>query len=121
MKHKKFRFLLSHLLEEKVLFWGQIFKVEILTNLHVLRSSESEKHIFSKWSVCMCVCLLSDNSKTKYSRNIKFGILHLYYIQMLLETFYKDRTKTLCTGAHKRILIYFGLWREFLSNEFSYF
>ena len=27
---------------------------------------------------------------------------------MLLETFYKDRTKTLCTGPRKRILIHNG-------------
>ena len=111
-------FLLSKV--EKVMFWGQIFEMEILMDLHVLRSPESEKHIFSVWSVCMCVCLCvcvcvclsvclcvcyQHNSKTNYSRNIKFGILHLYHVQILLETFYKDRTKTLCTGAHKRILI----------------
>ena len=65
-------------------------------DLHVLRSPESENHIFSVWSVCMCVSVCTcacyqQNSKTNYSRNIKFGILHLYYTQMLLETFHKDR------------------------------
>ena len=43
----------SYLEEEKVLFWGQIFEVEILMDLHVLRSPVYEKHIFSVWSVCM--------------------------------------------------------------------
>ena len=101
---------------KKVLFQSQIFEIEILIDLHVLRSPKSESHIFSKWSVCKCVCLgvcvcvclcvcYQYNSKTNYSRNIKFGIQHLYHIQMLLETFYNDRTKTLCTGAHKRILL----------------
>ena len=53
-----FFFIFSYLQVEKVLFLVQIFEVEILMDLHVLRSSESEKHIFSKWSVCMCVCLI---------------------------------------------------------------
>ena len=42
---------------------------------------------------------------------------------MLLETFYEDWAKTLCTGAYKRILIHYGiklwteLWTEFLVIE----
>ena len=90
---------------KKVMFWSRIFEMEILMDLHVLRSPESENHIFSKWSVCICVggeCVFfyQHNSKTKCSRIFKFGILHLYHIQMLLETFHKDQTKTLCMGAH---------------------
>ena len=106
-----FYFLLP-IRRESIVF-GQIFEMEILMDLHVLRSPESEKHIFSLQSVCMCVCVsvclcicYQHNSKTNYSRNIKFGILYLYHVQMLLETFHKDRTKTLCTGAHRRILIH---------------
>ena len=88
-------------------FLGQIFEVEILMELHVLRYPESEKHIFSVWSVCVCLCVCyQHNSKTNYSRKIKFGILHLHHVQMLLETFCEYRTKTLCTGVHKRILIH---------------
>ena len=65
----------SYLYVEKVLFLSQIFEVEILMDLHVLRSPESENHIFSKWSVymCLCVCLCvcyQHNSKTSNSRNI---------------------------------------------------
>ena len=111
-------FLLPISRQSIVLGWN--FEMQTLMDIHVLRSPESENHIFSVWSVCMCVCLYvcmsvslcvcyQHNSKTKCSRNIKFGILHLYHIQMLLETFYKDRTKTLCTGEHKRILIHEGL------------
>ena len=52
---------------EKARFWGQIFKMKVLEILHVLRSPESKKHIFSDLSVrmfvcisvCMVVCLLS--------------------------------------------------------------
>ena len=36
-------------MSEKVLFMGQIFKLEILLNLQVLRSPESENHVFSRW------------------------------------------------------------------------
>ena len=50
--------------------------------------------------VSLSVCY-QHNSETNYSRNIKFGIQHFYHIQMLLETFHEDRTKTLCTGTHK--------------------
>ena len=92
---------------EKILFWGQIFEMEILMDLHIMRSPETVNYIFSVWSVCMYVSLCVPyqyNSKTNYIRNIKFGILYLYHISTLFETFfYKDRTKTLCTGAHKRI------------------
>ena len=98
-------FTFSYLLTEKVLFWGQISEMEILMELHVLRSPESENHIFSVWCVCMCVCY-QHNSETNNSRIFKFGILYLYHWQMLLETLYKDRTKTLCAGAHKKILIH---------------
>ena len=38
---------------------------------------------------------------------------------MLLETFYEGWTDNLCTGVHKRILIYYDLWREFLLVHFS--
>ena len=90
---------------EKVLFLGQLFEMEILMDLHVLRSPESENHIFSVWSEYVCVCVCDEhNSETNCSRNIKFGILHLYHIQILLKTFHIDRTKTLCTRAHKIIL-----------------
>ena len=35
--------------------WGQIFKIEILMDLHGMRTPESENHVFSIWSVCMYV------------------------------------------------------------------
>ena len=44
---------------EKVLFWGQIFELEILIHLHVWRFPESENHIFNCWSLCPYVGLLS--------------------------------------------------------------
>ena len=40
---------------EKVLFLGQIFEVKILIELYVLKSPESEKYIFSVWSLRVCV------------------------------------------------------------------
>ena len=82
---------LTHVIVEKSLFFSQIFEMEILVDLHVVRASKSKNHIFSAWCVCICMCLCvcyQHNTKTNYSRNIKFGILRLYYIQMPLETFY---------------------------------
>ena len=40
---------------EKVLLLSQIFGKEILMDLHVFMSSETENHIFGGWSVCMYV------------------------------------------------------------------
>ena len=75
-----FNFLLT-LVVKKVLFWSQIFEMEILMNLHLLKFSESENHFFSGWSLCMCVCVCYQNySKIDYNRNFKFGILHLYHL-----------------------------------------
>ena len=92
-------FTFSYLLTEKVLFSGQISEMEILMELHVLRSPESENHIFSVWCVyacvcvcvCVCVCLsvcYQHNTKINYSRIFKFGILRLSHRLMLLETFH---------------------------------
>ena len=40
---------------EKVLFFSHIFGIKFLMDLHVLRATESENHIFSGWSVCVCL------------------------------------------------------------------
>ena len=85
----------------------QIVKVEILIDLHVLRSSESENHIFSVWSLCMCVytcvCvsvigIIKKQITAEASNSV---ILHLYHVQLLLETFYKDWSK-LCGQGHTK-------------------
>ena len=43
----------------KILFQDQIFEIEILMDLHVLRSPESENNISRGWSmrVCLYICL----------------------------------------------------------------
>ena len=38
---------------QKVIILCQIFEMDILINLHFMRSSESENHIYSVLSVCM--------------------------------------------------------------------
>ena len=103
-----FSFLLSliHVIEGKVLFWSQVFEIKILIDLHVMSSAEFENHIFSVWYLCICVCY-QHNSNTYCSRNIKFAIFYLY--MMLLKSFYKDQTKTLCTREQRRVLIHSGL------------
>ena len=37
------------------MFWGQIFEMEILMDIHVLRSPDSGNNIFSGWSDCLRV------------------------------------------------------------------
>ena len=69
--------------------------------LLVLRLSESESIITSSYSVYVC----DHDSETYYSRNFKFGILHLYRM-ILFQTFYEVQTNSLHTGAHKRIRIH---------------
>ena len=89
-------------------------------DLPVLRPPESENHIFNVWLVYVCVCVCASlcvcvyicvslagiTQKQIAAETSNIGILHLYHMQMLLETFYKDQTKILCTGAHTRILIH---------------
>ena len=81
---------------------------------HVLRFPELENHIFIVWSECMCVCVcvsvcmcvceresvisITQKQITAESSNLVFYIC----IIKLLESFYRDWTKTLCTGAHKK-------------------
>ena len=59
-------FTFFYLSVEKVLFWGQIFEMEILMDLHVLRSPESENHIFNVWSVCMLSVYLKNKLQLKH-------------------------------------------------------
>ena len=111
-----FSFLIWH---RKNCFWVRLSKWRFLMDLHVLKSLESEKHIFSGWflSVCMFVYLNQCNSNS-ISTNFKFGILHMHHMSMLLETFHEDCINTLCTGAHKRILIHCVFRREFFVSLF---
>ena len=78
---------------------------------------ESENHIFSGWSLSLSLSLYvyvyicyHHNSKINNSRNYKFGILHFYHTWMLSKTFYDDQANGLCSRAHKRILMHYGLW-----------
>ena len=48
-----FLFSVTHAMVEKILFLDQIFEMEISMDLHIMRSPESENHIFSSLSVCL--------------------------------------------------------------------
>ena len=48
---------------EKVLFWGHIFEIEILMDLHVIGNPELKYHILSFWSVTVCVSVISITQK----------------------------------------------------------
>ena len=62
---RTFLLFLTHLMVQKEFFFGQIFKMEILMALYVMRDPESKNHIFSVWSVC----LLSEFLKNKFLQN----------------------------------------------------
>ena len=51
-------------MEEKVLFCGQIFKMEILMDLHALRSPEFENNLFRGWPVCVSVISITQKEFT---------------------------------------------------------
>ena len=94
----------------KIILGGQTFEMEILMDLHVLRSPDSENHIFSKWSLCMCVCVclcvcvsvinLTQKQIIAESSNLAFYIWVIG--RCYLKLFIKIGQK-FC--AHKRILI----------------
>ena len=44
---------LTPVMVEKVLFLSQIFEMEILIDLHVMRTPESENQILNVWSMCV--------------------------------------------------------------------
>ena len=59
-------------------FWDKIFKIEILTDLHVLRFFESENYIFNGYSTCMCVNSVTQNEIIVETPHMDFdsSILH---------------------------------------------
>ena len=80
-----------------------------------------KNHIFSVWSACIRVCMsiisITQKQITVEILDLVFYICIIY--RCYLKFFYKDRIKALCTGAHKKILIHYGLWIDFLVSEFS--
>ena len=71
---------------EKVLFLGQIFEMEVLMDLHVLRFSEFENHIFSSWPVCVISSVISITQKeiTAETSNLVFNICITYRCNLKL-------------------------------------
>ena len=82
--------------------------MEILIDLHVLRTPKSEKHIFRiGLYVFLCMTVISINQKqiTAETSNLIFYILII--CRCYLKVFMKIEL-TLCTEAHKRILTHYG-------------
>ena len=61
---------------EKILFLGQIFEMEILMDLHVLRPPESKIHIF------ICVCVISITQKLIIAETLNLYFTFLSYINV---------------------------------------
>ena len=97
------------------LFLVKFLKIKFLIDLHLLRSSESKNNVFSCFSlslslffsrslsVCMCVheFVISITQKQRTASKIKFIILNRRHTDVLLNSFYKDRTVSLCTWTQK--------------------
>ena len=64
---------------EKILFLGLMFKIEILLNLYVSKSPESNNNIFRGWSL---VVYYQYNSKTNNCRDTKISIIDLYHMEV---------------------------------------
>ena len=93
-------------MENKTLFPGQIFEIEFLMELHILRTLESKNHVFRYWK-----------SKASNSRKFKVDILNS---GKLSEILYEDRPYNLYVGTHKRILIHCSLREESLFSVHMY-
>ena len=98
---------------EKVLFLGQIYKMEILIDLPILRSPESENHIYSDLCVCMCLTVINITQKqiTAETLNSVFNICIIF--RCYLKVFMKIG-QIVCVQDHEKTLMYFSLWTEFL-------
>ena len=85
---------------EKVFLLVQIFEMEILMDLHSIKTPESENHIFI-FGLGVSVCLTSIIQKriTVEISDLLFYLCSIYICYF--KFFYKDRTKTLCQG-HKK-------------------
>ena len=67
--------------------------------LHVLRSPESENHIFSVWSVCVCAITITQKQITAESSNLEFYICNTG--KCYLKLFIKIGQK-LCVQGHTK-------------------
>ena len=94
------------------MFWDQTYEMDILLDLHVLRSTESENHIFSS-GLCVFVINITRKQNAAETSN-------LYHICIICKFYLKLFIKTLCTGAHKRILLHYVLSAKFHVCDFEY-
>ena len=101
-RHNSSRDLLlspTHAMVEKVLFLGQIFGMEILMDLHVMKFPKFENHIFSVWSVYLFVCYQHQKQIAAETSNLIFYICTIY--RYYLKHFIKIESK-LCVQGHTK-------------------
>ena len=80
------------------------FQNWVFDKVAFLRSPESENQIFGSLYVRAYAISITQ----KQTGNLVFGILDLYYMEMLFEAFCEDWTNSLCTGTNERIPISYG-------------
>ena len=99
---------------EKVFFWREIFKMEILMDLLFFEGFWIWKSYFLRL-VCMCVCY-QHNSKTYSSRNFKFSIVS--YVDPVWN--FSWRPDKICVQRHPKAFLYITAYGgNFLLVHFS--
>ena len=78
---------LTHISQIKYYSETQIFEIETLMDLHVLKPSESENYVFSSW--IMRVCIISTSQKQNVAENANFVfflyVMHRYLMKLFIK------------------------------------
>ena len=103
--HINYIFTFSIFIVEKVNFQVKFSKWRFWW-IYTFRGPLNPKITFLAFGLCVCVSVCprkcnQHHSKTNYSRNIKFAILHLYYYRCYLKLFIKIGEK-LCVQGHAK-------------------
>ena len=113
-----FYFLLP--MHRRELFWGQFFEMEILMDLHVLRSLEFENYIFRGCCVCVCLYCITAKQIMAETPNLLFYIC-IICIDGYMKLFKKIR-QIVCIQGHTKefenITVY---GRNFFLMQFKMF
>ena len=92
----------------EIMFSGQIFEMEITMVPHVLKSHESENHIFNGWLVCMyvhvslSVSVISITLKQVTTKTSDF-VFYIYIICRSYLKFFMKIGQKLCVQMHRYI------------------
>ena len=70
---------------EKELFWGQIFKMDILVDLHILWLTKWINLFFRGWSKCVFIITEKTKCNIQNIRNSKFGVTYVCFLKHFMK------------------------------------